>query len=843
MKKIKIKWIMLVLLLTMVIFEIPSQMFGTQKSVTVYAASVDITDISIVKKDGQSIDSDAWSDQDVKVSINVTDSSNVQSYHFSTDEMGGENGKYVVQAHPANSYTISEEGETTLYYFVTDKDGVETKRGSVTVKIDKTLPAMIVVNNSEEELQENGTYSKNLFLSVSDNNILCVEVYKGAELIGNYDEAALQDSIILEQEENPCQYHIVLKDLAGNNKSYEFTMEAFIQNIEVRVGSIVGVYGDDMPFDLEIKNTNTVYQGANSGDTTAYEGQDKIILNDNGITEFISGDVENFVVPKRAATKYFEIQPQTSENFQYIIRANEPGTYRAVLKIPYMPTTFQDKWKTIELTGVVNKRSLTNVSLAMSKSKVYDGTTTVADVGAVSFENAVEGDEVSVTASAVYDNAEAGTGKTITITYVLTGADAYKYETPEAQVVTDAEIIKAEGTAAFEIKDIYFGENIDYSVSSSTNGADNVTFAYKKTSEISYKVGVPTEEGTYDIKAIFAEVANYKEVTVTKSFTIGRLAASSEMYQVSGTLGKNEWYTTPITVSGKGDNLISLTENGTYGSQIVINKSGNYQIYIKTSTGATTEAVTLPAYKIDETSPKIADGEGIVMESTGWQSFLEKVTFGIYKKTVKTGSISAHDNESGILEISYYISDKTLSYQQVQAITDFTVGDTFTIGSDTPSNYVVYAKIENNAGLITWISSDGVVIDNIAPVISGVEDGKTYDTDSLEITVTDYCLGKVELNNKTQTIKNNETKLTIERLENDTEYTLTATDKCGNSSEYKFTLKGTNIISGIGKQKLSKGIAYQLQEGKWRVSGDNTVYEGGIVFYVNTDGEYEFIEE
>lgn len=48
------------------------------------------------------------------------------------------------------------------------------------------------------------------------------------------------------------------------------------------------------------------------------------------------------------------------------------------------------------------------------------------------------------------------------------------------------------------------------------------------------------------------------------------------------------------------------------------------------------------------------------------------------------------------------------------------------------------------------------------------------------------------------------------------------------------------VILGEGKVSLKKGTAYKLQEGTWNVTGDTTDYQGGIIFYVDEDGEYEF---
>ena len=47
-------------------------------------------------------------------------------------------------------------------------------------------------------------------------------------------------------------------------------------------------------------------------------------------------------------------------------------------------------------------------------------------------------------------------------------------------------------------------------------------------------------------------------------------------------------------------------------------------------------------------------------------------------------------------------------------------------------------------------------------------------------------------------------------------------------------------ISSEGKYELKPGIPYKLDNGKWKVAGDNTVYEGGSTFYVHESGTYEF---
>lgn len=50
---------------------------------------------------------------------------------------------------------------------------------------------------------------------------------------------------------------------------------------------------------------------------------------------------------------------------------------------------------------------------------------------------------------------------------------------------------------------------------------------------------------------------------------------------------------------------------------------------------------------------------------------------------------------------------------------------------------------------------------------------------------------------------------------------------------------GASILSA-GVTSLISGTAYRLGSGKWTVAGDNTLYEGGSVFYVTNSGSYDF---
>ena len=77
-----------------------------------------------------------------------------------------------------------------------------------------------------------------------------------------------------------------------------------------------------------------------------------------------------------------------------------------------------------------------------AQGKTYDGTTAIS-VAAGNVYGVVEGDDVTVTAAGVAADANAGSGKSVTITYALSGADAGNYAAP-ASSASSADISKAD---------------------------------------------------------------------------------------------------------------------------------------------------------------------------------------------------------------------------------------------------------------------------------------------------------------------------------------------------------------------------------------------------------------
>ncbi|MGY5851453.1 YDG domain-containing protein [Salegentibacter sp. F14] len=108
---------------------------------------------------------------------------------------------------------------------------------------------------------------------------------------------------------------------------------------------------------------------------------------------------------------------------------------------------------------------LTIDSQNLTTSKTYDGTNS-AGITDIVLAGVQSGDEVSVTAEASYDNVNTGAGKTITVVYILGGADADAYLAPENTVVTTGEILTKELTISGLLgEDKVYDGNISATVS------------------------------------------------------------------------------------------------------------------------------------------------------------------------------------------------------------------------------------------------------------------------------------------------------------------------------------------------------------------------------------------
>ena len=189
------------------------------------------------------------------------------------------------------------------------------------------------------------------------------------------------------------------------------------------------------------------------------------------------------------------------------------------------------------------------------------------------------------------------------------------------------------------------------------------------------------------------------------------------------------------------------------------------------------ENITLKARWKDSEKPT---GE-IVIGTNKWQEFLNKLTFGLFFKDTQEVTINAADN-SGTVFISYLVTDRDLSEAELQSLVFSGYEEPFRI--DPNGEYIVYAMLVDTNLNITYLRSDRVTVDNVQPVIGGIENGKTY-CEAQTVTIDEKYLDTVTVNGTEVTLDENGSFVLSAA---DGEQKIVATDKAGNTAEMTVTV-------------------------------------------------------
>ncbi len=135
----------------------------------------------------------------------------------------------------------------------------------------------------------------------------------------------------------------------------------------------------------------------------------------------------------------------------------------------------------------------------------------------------------------------------------------------------------------------------------------------------------------------------------------------------------------------------------------------------------------------------------ITLGTNVWKTFLNEITFNLFFKETQHVTIAPDDKGSGLESTEYYLytptADKSsLDLDALARITTWTEGTELYINPD--ATCIIYVKITDKAGNVTYISSDGIIVDNTSPVVEGISDGYTYSQDQI-LNITDASLKSV----------------------------------------------------------------------------------------------------
>ena len=205
------------------------------------------------------------------------------------------------------------------------------------------------------------------------------------------------------------------------------------------------------------------------------------------------------------------------------------------------------------------------------------------------------------------------------------------------------------------------------------------------------------------------------------------------------------------------------------------------------------ENITITAQWKDTEKPT---GE-IIIGTNKWQSFLNKLTFGLFFKDTQEVTINAADN-SGAVFISYFVTDQDLSEAELGSLVYYAYDEPFCI--DPNGEYIIYAMLVDESLNITYLRSDRITLDNVRPVITGIENGKTY-CEAQTVTVDEKYVDTVSANG-TDVELDEEGSFTLAPANG--EQRIVVTDKAGNTAEMTVTVNDGHTF------------------GEWKSNGDGT---------------------
>ncbi len=187
----------------------------------------------------------------------------------------------------------------------------------------------------------------------------------------------------------------------------------------------------------------------------------------------------------------------------------------------------------------------------------------------------------------------------------------------------------------------------------------------------------------------------------------------------------------------------------------------------------------------------------IKISKNSWKSFLNNITFGLFFKDTQTVTINAADN-SGTVLVSYLVTHQDLSEAELQSLVFSGYQEPFHI--DPNGEYIVYAMLVDASLNITYLRSDRITLDNVQPVIGGIENGKTY-CKAQTVTINEKYVDTVTVNGAAVTLNENG-GFTLTPANGGQR--IVVTDKAGNTAEMTV--------------KVNDGHTF----GEWVSNGDGT---------------------
>lgn len=368
---------------------------------------------------------------------------------------------------------------------------------------------------------------------------------------------------------------------------------------------------------------------------------------------------------------------------------------------------------TINITGIgryegsvskdfnITKKAVT-VSGITAQGKIYDGTAkNILDFNKVEINGLLEGDSLTVNATGTFTDAKAGDNKTVTITgLTLGGKDKENYTLADSgqQTSATASIAKLPVKLQWNEKTDFVYNGQEQSVTATVSNAvkdDIFTLSYENNTAVS--------TGVYTARVVTLGNDNYTlegADNISKKWSVSYAVADDA--SLSGTKGNNGWYVGAVTLTPPEGYKIS-NDGSTWKDIVTLNVEGTNDVryYLRDKDGGITDG-KMVKISIDTVAPA---GEIRIKDNSFTGRLLNIVNFRYFFSRTVNVNITGTDYTSGI---------DTIEYQKVESTADYDKDGVWIKGNsltvDPGEKFIIYARITDNAGHQTIISSDGIVV-------------------------------------------------------------------------------------------------------------------------------------
>ena len=302
--------------------------------------------------------------------------------------------------------------------------------------------------------------------------------------------------------------------------------------------------------------------------------------------------------------------------------------------------------------------------------------------------------------------------------------------------VTLSALTLSEGRTEITVEDmLYTGETVAPAVKVVYEGAE-------LTEGIDYTVEYLNNVEVSDEALVRITGMGKYSGTLTATFSISYLPLDESWIAVSGIQGNNGWYVSDVSLTAavgyafaaENDSLFQWTDDGEHTATFRIRRL---------SDGAMTDLIT-KTVQIDKAAPS----GSVTVDTIVWKELLNTISFGLFFNKTQEAEIIAEDSVSGVASIGYVVSTEAMELSDLKLQTWTVYTKPVELAAD--GKYVVYVKVTDNAGNISYLGTDGMVIDTVAPVVNGIEDGRTYEGEIVFTVVEDY-IDFVSINGETVT--------------------------------------------------------------------------------------------